>query len=113
MALVDALLLGGIRLNLLLAIFRNNVIRQINGLMQSNPYAFDLTSVEKAVIENNVIELAREEAMRFYHANKMHFFNNRKLAGKLFHGMERVEGGGLKKRSELAGKIEDATLLSI
>jgi len=93
-------------------IIRGNVIRQINGLHEADLFAVSITGFEKAIIENNTIDLANPNPIRYYKCGQVYYFNNQTPGGQLILGVDRTSGSEIKQ-PELSRFVEDATVLSI
>jgi hypothetical protein len=94
-------------------IIRRNIIRQVDGLQEPGPVAISISSFEKAIVEKNVIGLARTDAMYHFDCGTVRYFNNRRANGQPIPGYERMSAGPPKVQSELRNKIEDAALLAV
>lgn len=70
-------------------VFRENVVRHVGGASGSTvTRALELDSCENAIVETNVIQLDRAQAIEFTACGAVKFFNNQAPSGALIQGYD-------------------------
>ena len=91
-------------------IVRDNFINLVAGSSNSFAQAIQLGNVERAVIENNLIDLLSHPhipSMSVGDSKPLHFFNNQSSSGSLIQPLSGMDGDDLRIR------IEDALTFAL
>ena len=93
------------------ALIRSNVIHHVNNASDSSglPLAIQLTSCEGAIVEENVIDLDRDDSIQFASCGSTKFFNNQSPSGSLVQG---YDGDQSQYVNELTTDTELGVLLA-
>lgn len=88
-------------------IARDNLINLVPGSTNSLAQGIQLGNVERAVIENNFIDLLSQPPLSVSASKPLHFFNNQSSSGSLIQPLSGMDSDDLRHR------IEDALTLAL
>lgn len=100
-------------------VIRENLMRRVDGAIsipvQGNlPVGVRVYSVEKGIIQENIIDLDDANPIQHLHSKDVKSFNNTTASGALVRGHDATPPENLsQKDDELATLIEDAIVLSL
>jgi len=92
---------------------KENLIRQISGAQDTTQLsAIATTNCEKAVLQNNIIDVAsvEREVVAFNTSDKISFFNNQRVSGAPLTAYDNV---AQRDASELRHRIDEAALVAL
>jgi hypothetical protein len=107
MSLLDALLLDAPRIDVWVA-KRTDAVADAPGIPATRGIV--LKSAEKAIIDNNIIDVERVHPIEWEQVGNMRLFNNRTSDGKLVDGYNEVT---FEWRRDAAKDVEDALVLAL
>jgi hypothetical protein len=104
----------GAQYNFRNVIARNNVIRLLPAQPAQLTRAVELTSTERAIMENNVVDLPGSGSMTYSHSRALRFFNNQTPSGALVNSTGVILAPSFDKIPDaLRTQLEDMLALGL